>query len=136
MLAASYASTWAFTALLGGPQLERHWLKSIQEVPRSKVDYASRQLQDYEQHRQQLLAEIRTADDASFVEAMRSKNLDPIPPGTYPSFWAEATCIAPFVVVVKSGRVLAPLSGSGRSTVHLWLFGLTLRITSYGYWVA
>lgn len=136
MLATSYAITWAITALCGGPQLEKQWLEYIQDVPQSEVDYASKQLQDFEQLRQQLLEEIRTAEDASFVEAMRSRDLDPIPPDAYPSFSAEATCIAPFIVVIKSGRVLAPLCGSGRSTIHLWFFGLTLEVTSYGYWVA
>jgi len=136
MLAVTYASTWVPTARGGGPQLVRRWLGSVQEVPQAEADCASGQLQQHERHRQHLLEKLRTSDDASFVEAMRSRNLEPTPPGTYPSFTVEATCVAPFIVVVESGRVLAPLSGSRRSAIRVWFFGLTLVIASYGHWAA
>ena len=107
-----YAAAWVVTAVFGGRQLERQVSQALPAISETERRYAARQLKDYK-------------------DVVRKS-----PPGTYPSTWAKTTCIAPFVIYVDSGQLLAPLCGTGQSALYFWFFGSTRLVRTYGQWIA
>lgn len=133
---AIYLFLWALTAFVSAPMLERERLVLLRDVSPEYLQDAQRQIVDRQAMEHGVRADLALSDDPDDVA--RLQQLGPVPDvaSRYPTYWAKTFSLAPFVIVVNEGRVLAPLCGHGSRQVYLQLLGLSVRVLRLRYWVA